>query len=57
MKKISTGAKIGKKTTNVFVHILLTVLAFIWVLPILFVVMVSFKSDKDTPSGRIAAEC
>ena len=29
MKKISTGARIGKKTTNVFVHILLTVLAFI----------------------------
>ena len=46
MKKISTGARIGKKTTNVFVHILLTVLAFIWVLPILFVVMVSFKSDQ-----------
>ena len=46
MKKISTGARIGKKTTNVFAHILLTVLAFIWVLPILFVVMVSFKSDQ-----------
>lgn len=46
MKKISTGARIGKKTTNVFIHILLTVLAFIWVLPILFVVMVSFKSDQ-----------
>ena len=46
MKKISTGANIGKKTTNVFVHILLAVLSFIWVLPILFIIMVSFKSDQ-----------
>ena len=46
MKKISTGARIGKKTTNVFVHILLAVLSFIWVLPILFIIIVSFKSDQ-----------
>lgn len=45
MKKMSKSAGIGKKTSNVFVHILLGVLAFIWILPILFIIMVSFKSD------------
>lgn len=37
--------KSSAKVNNVMIHIILGILAFIWILPILFVIMVSFKSE------------
>lgn len=55
MKNEITGIKRNKEKTskvigNVFVHIGLAVLAFIWVLPILWVIMTSFRAGKGSYS-------
>ena len=43
-KKHSAGAK--KKATNVLVHAFLTILSVIWVFPIFWVVLLSFREQK-----------
>ena len=47
-KTVSSGTKIRKKVVNVLIHILLAVLAFIWVLPIVWVVLTSFRAEKGS---------
>lgn len=43
-----TGAKVRKTVTNVIVHVILAILAFIWVLPIFWVVITSFRGEKGS---------
>ena len=43
-----SGAKIKKIITNTIVHIILAVLSFIWVLPIFWVVLTSFRGEKGS---------
>lgn len=43
-----TAAKARKKIGNVFIHIILAILAFIWVLPIFWVVLTSFRGEKGS---------
>ena len=44
----SNTAKIRKTLVNVIVHIFLAILAFIWVLPIFWVVLTSFRGEKGS---------
>lgn len=46
MKKVSSGAKVRKTIGNIFVYIILTVLSIIWLFPIVWIVLISFKKDK-----------
>ena len=49
MKKSNTTLyRARKNTVNVLIHILLAVLCTIWVLPIAWIVLISFKA-KDGP--------
>lgn len=56
-KKEPTSAKTKQFITNSIVHIVLAVLAFVWVFPIIWVILTSFRSDKGSyistffPSG------
>ena len=43
-----TGAKVRKTITNIIVHVILAILAFIWVLPIFWVVLTSFRGEKGS---------
>ena len=43
-----SGAKIRKKIGNFFVHVILAVLAFIWLLPIFWVVITSFRKEPGS---------
>ena len=43
-----TGAKVRKMISNIFVHVILAILAFIWVLPIFWVVITSFRAEKGS---------
>jgi len=47
-KQVSSGTKIRKKIVNVLIHIMLAVLAFIWVLPIFWVILTSFRAEKGS---------
>lgn len=44
----ASGAKVRKTVINVIVHVLLAILAFIWVLPIFWVVLTSFRGEKGS---------
>lgn len=46
MKKVSSGAKVRKIIGNIFVYIILTVLSIIWLFPIVWIILISFKKDK-----------
>ena len=46
MKKVSSGAKVRKTIGNIFVYIILTALSVIWLFPIVWIVLISFKKDK-----------
>ena len=46
MKKVSSGAKVRKTIGNIFVYIVLTALSIIWLFPIVWIVLISFKKDK-----------
>lgn len=47
MKKTKLHSRSAKrKVTNVFVHLFLTVLSLIWIFPILWVVLLSFREQK-----------
>ena len=47
-KSPMTGAKLRKKIGNFFVHVILAILAFIWVLPIFWVILTSFRAEKGS---------
>ena len=47
-KQATTSYKAKKRTVNILVHVLLAVLAVIWVFPIAWVVMISFRSEKGS---------
>ena len=44
-KTATSGAKVRKTLVNVLVHIFLAILAFIWVLPVFWVVLTSFRAE------------
>ena len=44
---VSEG-KARKQITNTIVHVILAILAFIWVLPIFWVVLTSFRAEKGS---------
>lgn len=46
MKKVSSGVKVRKTIGNIFVYIILTALSIIWLFPIVWIVLISFKKDK-----------
>ena len=52
MSKVSnknmSGAKVRKTIGNVFVHVILAILAFVWVLPIIWVILTSFRAEKGS---------
>lgn len=56
-KREPASAKTKRFITNSIVHIVLAVLAFVWVFPIIWVILTSFRSDKGSyistffPSG------
>ncbi len=43
-----TGAKLRKTIGNIIVHVILAILAFIWVLPIFWVILTSFRAEKGS---------
>ena len=47
-KSSVNGAKIRKTVGNTFVHVFLAILAFIWVLPIFWVILTSFRAEKGS---------
>ena len=42
------SAKAARRRTNILVHTLLAVLAAIWVFPVLWVIMTSFRGEKGS---------
>ncbi len=48
-KKRNRSMRKRKLLTNTFVHILLSILALIWILPIVWVILTSFKGDGTGP--------
>jgi arabinogalactan oligomer/maltooligosaccharide transport system permease protein len=47
-RKPMTAARIRKNISNVLIHVLLAILAFIWVLPIFWVVLTSFREQPGS---------
>ena len=47
-KTATSGAKVRKTFVNVLIHIFLAILAFIWVLPVFWVVLTSFRAEKGS---------
>ena len=60
-KREPMSAKTRRFITNSVVHVILAVLAFVWVFPIIWVILTSFRSDKGSyistffPSGYTLA--
>ena len=46
MNKLTSSAKVRKTVANVFVHILLAVLSIVWLFPILWIILISFKKQE-----------
>ena len=46
--KDSQTAKIRKTIVNVLVHIFLAILSFIWVLPIFWIILTSFRGEQGS---------
>ena len=47
-KQVTTGTKAKKTIVNIIIHIFLAILAFIWVLPIFWVILTSFRGEKGS---------
>lgn len=47
-KKALTGARIKKHIINTIVHVVLAILSFIWLLPIIWVILTSFRAEKGS---------
>lgn len=45
MNKPTKSMKLGKTLADIFAHVFLSVLGFIWVLPIFFVILTSFRAE------------
>lgn len=52
IKKDSRSAKTKRFITNSFVHVILSILAVVWVFPVFWVVLTSFKTDKGPYSTK-----
>ena len=48
MKNTVKSAKAARLRSNILIHILLAILAFIWVAPILWILMTSFRGEKGS---------
>ena len=48
MKEKEKSYKAARTRNNILIHILLAVLAFIWVFPVLWVIMTSFRAEKGS---------
>ena len=46
MKKRKSGRRFLKNVSNVLIHIMLAVLSIIWILPIAWIIMISFKKEE-----------
>ena len=51
--KPKNSSRFIKKLTNLFVHIGLSVVGFIWILPIVFVILTSFREESGTYKSYI----
>lgn len=47
-RKALTGARIKKHIINTIVHVILAILSIIWLLPILWVILTSFRAEKGS---------
>ena len=47
-KQVTSGTKVKKTIVNVIIHIFLAILSFIWVLPIFWVILTSFRGEKGS---------
>ena len=47
-KTTEASVKSRRLTTNIIVHVVLAILAFIWVLPIFWVILTSFRAEKGS---------
>lgn len=47
-KDVTAGVKLKKQIVNTIVHVILGILAFIWVLPIFWVILTSFRGEKGS---------
>lgn len=47
-KQITSSVKVRKKITNVIVHVCLAILAVIWLFPIFWVILTSFRAEKGS---------
>lgn len=47
-KKLTGSAKTKRLIVNIIVHVCLAVLAFVWVFPILWVILTSFRGEKGS---------
>ena len=46
--KMTTSMKARKTVTNTITHVILAILSFIWVLPIIWVILTSFRKQKGS---------
>lgn len=49
--KVTASTNVKKLITNILIHIFLAVLSFIWVFPVLWVVLTSFRAEKGSYIG------
>ena len=52
----SSKAKTRKKLVNALIHLFLAVLAFIWVVPIIWVILTSFRAQQGAYAGSFTPE-
>lgn len=52
----SSKAKTRKKLVNALIHLFLAVLAFIWVVPIIWVILTSFRAQQGAYAGSFIPE-
>lgn len=47
-KQVTSGTKAKKTIVNIIIHIFLAILSFIWVLPIFWIILTSFRGEKGS---------
>ena len=52
-KQVTSGTKAKKTIVNIIIHIFLAILSFIWVLPIFWVVLTSFRGEDDKTVAQV----
>ena len=48
MEQKKLGMKAARRRSNIAVHIVLAILAAVWVFPVLWVVMTSFRGERGS---------